>query len=153
MYIATRIMTNAEKERLTKMFMAIDKNADGRLSRRELIQAYNSIFGSSVEVSKLVDDIILNIDINKSGSISYTEFLIALMDKKRLLSKDNLKQAFEMFDKDKSGYIDIEEVKSTLGVGKNFSEDIWKFIIDEIDQNKDGKISFDEFEYMMKQFS
>ena len=39
-----------------------------------------------------------------------------------------------------------------LGLGKQFSEDVWQKAINEVDQNSDGQISFEEFEKMMSKF-
>ena len=36
-----------------------------------------------------------------------------------------------------------------MGVGRRFSEDIWKEIIAQVDINNDGEVSFDEFQVMM----
>ncbi len=44
------------------------------------------------------------------------------------------------------------KVKAILGVGKRFSEDVWRQVIDQVDKNKDGQISFEEFEAMMSKF-
>ncbi len=80
------------------------------------------------------------------------EFLVASTNKKRLLSKENLKKAFQLFDKDGSGYVSPEEVKAILGMGKKFSEKVWEQIVEQVDKNKDGQISFEEFEQMMNKF-
>lgn len=40
-----------------------------------------------------------------------------------------------------------------LGVGQQFSEEVWKEIVKEVDANKGGKVSFEEFEKMMKKFA
>jgi len=58
-----------------------------------------------------------------------------------------------MFDKDGDGFISPDEVKIILGAGKNFSENIWIQVISEVDQNNDGLISFEEFEFMMSKFT
>ena len=55
--------------------------------------------------------IIAKVDINGNGTIDLTEFLIANMDLKRVLTKERLHTAFEMFDQDGSGTIEIEEIK------------------------------------------
>ena len=39
-----------------------------------------------------------------------------------------------------------------LGRGKRFSEEVWKEIIAQVDMNKDGEISYEEFEAMMLKF-
>ena len=49
-------------------------------------------------------------DTDKSGQIDYTEFLAATMDAQIFLRNDYLRTAFDMFDKDKSGKIDIGEI-------------------------------------------
>lgn len=38
-----------------------------------------------------------------------------------------------------------------LGVGANISEEVWKQIVSEIDENGDGEVSFEEFKMMMVQ--
>lgn len=43
-------------------------------------------------------------------------------------------------------------MKVILGLGKRFSEDVWKDVIKEVDQNSDGQVSFEEFEAMMNLF-
>jgi len=40
-----------------------------------------------------------------------------------------------------------------LGKGKKFSEEIWKEIVSQMDINKDGEISYEEFEAMMLKFA
>ena len=39
-----------------------------------------------------------------------------------------------------------------LGIGKNFSVEVWKSVIKEVDKNNDGVISFEEFVDMMTRF-
>ena len=46
-----------------------------------------------------MDRIFEKIDIDGSGEIDYSEFVMATMDQKKLLSQDKLKKAFKMFDK------------------------------------------------------
>ena len=40
-----------------------------------------------------------NCDTDKNGHIDYSEFIAATIDKKKLLSKERLKHAFNIFDK------------------------------------------------------
>lgn len=77
---------------------------------------------------------------------------MASVNKTSLLSKENLKRAFQLFDKDGGGTISADEVKTILGFGKQFSEKVWEQVIAQVDQNSDGQISFEEFEKMMAKF-
>jgi len=96
-----------------------------------------------------VDRIMKVADSDGSGEIDYSEFVVATMDKRKLLSNEKLEAAFNLFDKDGSGTISANEVKEVLGVGKNIDEKIWNDIVMEVDSNGDGEISFSEFKTMM----
>jgi len=64
-----------------------------------------------------------------------------------------LKGAFHLFDKDGNGQISAQEIKAVLGVGKKFgNESIFDQIINEVDINGDGVISYEEFTVMMRRF-
>lgn len=77
-----------------------------------------------------VDDIIRMVDINGNGTIDYSEWLVATMDRDRLLTDDRLKIAFDFFDKDKNGQIDIHEIKEAIGSKRSFVEDrVWQSIM------------------------
>lgn len=72
-------------------------------------------------------------DSDGSGEIDYSEWVVATMDKKKLLSNEKLEAAFNLFDKDGSGTISAVEVKEVLGVGKNIDEKVWNDIVNEVD--------------------
>ena len=56
-----------------------------------------------------------------------------------------------MFDKDGGGTISTEEVKQVLSFGQNLDEEVINQIIQQVDANGDGEISFEEFAEMMLQ--
>lgn len=70
------------------------------------------------------------------------------MDKKQILTDDNLKYAFNYFDKDNIGYITKEKMRIFF-MHPYIEEELLNHILDEIDTNKDGKIDFLEFKNMM----
>ena len=61
---------------------------------------------------------------------------------------ENFKGLFDIFDKDKSGAIDISDMEQVMDqLGKDPARA--KSLLDEIDPNHDGKIGFDEFLKML----
>ena len=66
-----------------------------------------------------MDRILRLADSDGSGEIDYSEWIVATMDKRKLITEEKLQQAFSMFDRDGGGSISSNEVKEVLGVGKN----------------------------------
>lgn len=58
-----------------------------------------------------ITQIFHKIDTDGSGTIDYSEFVAASIDRKKMLSKRSLERVFKMFDKDGSGTISAEELK------------------------------------------
>jgi len=57
-----------------------------------------------------------------------------------------MKKVFESLDADKSGYIDLKELKEmSKELGKEMDNAELEECIKDLDENKDGKISFEEF--------
>jgi calcium-dependent protein kinase len=50
---------------------------------------------AEIEVERIMN----NCDIDKNGHIDYSEFINATIDKRKLLSKERLKAAFQLFDR------------------------------------------------------
>ena len=86
-----------------------------------------------------------HLDLDNSGEISYNEFLTSVIDSQKILTEDRLRKAFDMFDKDGSGAIDLDEIKVYFG-GNDKS---WKKVLKDIDLNGDGQVDFEEFKKMM----
>jgi len=98
-YIVSQLITGKEKEQLQAVFLTLDKDKDGKLGKEELIQGFKEIFGEGYPAEEEVEKIMENIDIDGNGFIDLTEFVIATISKKNLLSRERLVSAFNMFDK------------------------------------------------------
>eukprot|EP00117_Sycon_ciliatum_P036058 scpid83368/ scgid27208/ Calcium-dependent protein kinase 4 len=151
-FIATQLLSKSEKENLARIFKEIDTNGDGKLSEDEMLEGYDKFFGKNMEKEDILK-MFRQVDTDGSGFIDYTEFVIASMNEKQLLSNDKLQAAFKMFDKDNSGSISADEIKEVLGFGKSLSEEQINNIISEVDENGDAEISFEEFSRMMKKLA
>ena len=86
------------------------------------------------------------VDTDNNGFIDYSEFLKANLDARKVLSNDNLKQAFRMFDRDNSGTISASELRQVLQGDFESDEGVWQEIIQLVDQNGDGEIDLQEFQ-------
>lgn len=144
-YIVQQCLTKEETDKMEEIFAAMDKNNDGMLSKEEIRDGYEEHFGIPIDEEE-IERMFKVIDVDGSGAIDYSEFLMATMSEQQLLSKDKLKRAFKMFDKDGSGTISKEEIKEALG---SIDEEMAEKMISEVDIDNDGEISFEEFEKMM----
>ena len=72
MYIVTNFLGKTERDELQQTFMALDKNADGKLSREELIEGYIEMYGSIEQAEKEVEIIMNNVDVDHNGFIDYS---------------------------------------------------------------------------------
>ncbi|GAB2267006.1 Calcium-dependent protein kinase 14 [Dionaea muscipula] len=90
-------------------------------------------------------------DVDGDGYLDYTEFTAVSIHIRKLENDEHIYKAFVFFDKNKSGYIEIEELRDALAddVDEN-SEEVINAIIQDVDTDKDGKISYEEFAAMMK---
>ena len=77
-------------------------------------------------------------------------------NKAKLFNEENLKVAFEVFDRNNDGYISSDEIKERFSNANfdgmtelNVGEDFWQKLIDSCDSNGDGFISWEEFRQNM----
>lgn len=122
------------------------------LSKEEIKNGYDKIFGQVINEEQ-VNEMFSSVDIDNSGYIDYSEFIVATMNEKNLFSEKKLKAAFKMFDKDDSGFISKDEVKESLQKVQQLSESDIDLVISQVDENGDGEISFEEFKIIMTKFN
>ncbi|GFP98791.1 calcium-dependent protein kinase 8 [Phtheirospermum japonicum] len=90
-------------------------------------------------------------DVDGDGTLNYAEFLAVSVHLRKMANDEHLHKAFAFFDRNSSGYIEIEELRDALSdEGDATSEDVIVAIMHDVDTNKDGRISYEEFAAMMK---
>lgn len=151
-YLVHQTSINENIRNLRDIFKQMDSSGDGRLSMTEIKSGYKKFFAHTFSEHEC-DEILKNIDQDKSGFIEFEEFLRATIKVQSLVTEQNLKMAFRFFDKDKSGKLSADEIKIALGDKNLLDHSNIKTIIEEVDVNQDGQISFEEFKNMMKKVS
>lgn len=144
-FLVNNLVSKEEKQQFAEAFEELDSNHDGVLSRRELLDWFESVEGLVLSRPDM-DLIIDRLDSTGSNEINYSEFLGAAMDRKKAISKARIRKVFAIFDQDANGKITPAEFKwifkNTEGVG----ERQWIALIKEIDPNGNGEIDYSEFE-------
>lgn len=150
--IATQL-SHTELDHLSSIFMAMDNNSDGTLSIPELRKGLQE---AKVDLPMDLDKLLEQVDTDGSGVVDYTEFLAATMDKKFHHQEDTVWNAFQKFDLDGSGAIDIKELAKILGQDEvvkvmhlEGKTDNLADTFKKVDKNGDGMIDFEEFFAMM----
>mmetsp|Transcript_18122 Transcript_18122/g.18114 ORF Transcript_18122/g.18114 Transcript_18122/m.18114 type:complete len:175 (+) Transcript_18122:910-1434(+) len=147
-FLTSQMATSEETKELRQVFVSIDSNGDGKLSKKELMAKYIEMMGED-EAKSEVKRIMKEVDTDKSGYIDYNEFIKATFNSQMLISKENLRAAFNIFDTDKSGTINASELRNILCHGKSTPDDVWNEILREVDSNGNGEIDIKEFEALV----
>lgn len=153
---ANAASSHASAMLIGEIFRAMDLDSDGRLSKEELRLGFLDFLGDSVGLSvEEVDDIFLRMDLSFTGYIDYSEFVVAaigLHDQEQVHHQVLLKQAFlRLLDRDGSGFISHEKLRKEMApfYGEDVEDAIIKKIIDQADEDKDGQVSWNDFQTMM----
>ncbi|KAL0426241.1 UNVERIFIED_CONTAM: Calcium-dependent protein kinase [Sesamum latifolium] len=120
-------LSTEEVEGIREMFTKIDIDNDGIVSTQEL----------------------------KAGLLKFNKQLadseVQMLIEAKMANDEHLHKAFSYFDKDGNGYIEPDELRDTLMEdGVDDCTDVANDIFQEVDTDKDGRISYDEFVAMMK---
>lgn len=146
-FIVTKFLNKEKREELAKVFQSWDRNNDGFLSKSEIkgaFKKYNRLIAATIDFDQLFD----MIDQDGSGDIEYQEFLIAATDARSLMNSKNLEAVFDMIDTNSDGYITTNELRAIINEDDIPDDDI-TIMIQEADENGDGKISRPEFMSIM----
>ncbi|XP_019436545.1 PREDICTED: calmodulin-like protein 3 [Lupinus angustifolius] len=137
---------------LKRIFHLFDRNGDGRITKKELNDSLEnlSIFIPDNELTKMIE----KIDVNGDGCMDIDEFgeLYLSIIEDRDEEKD-MKEAFNVFDQNRDGFITVEELRSvfaSLGLKQGRTVEDCKKMIMKVDVDGDGMVDYNEFKQMMK---
>jgi calcium-binding protein CML len=142
-------VTISSEEELERVFKKFDANGDGRISRAEMGEVFESL-GHPVSEEEL-DRMMREVDADGDGFISVEEFADLMSgDVDQAAHEEELKHAFAVFDVDRNGAISAEEIFRVMrSLGEAASVAQCRKMIDGVDQDGDGMVSFEEFKVMM----
>ena len=135
--------------KILKLYRYFNIAGDCKLTKNELITGLSK-YRDEDEVTKKVVNLFLLLDGDNNGFIEFEEFLRACIDKKEILTEDNLKYAFKFLDKEDRETLSVQQILSAFSIGDNklFEIAISKDIND-VDEDGDGNINFKEFKHML----
>jgi|Transcript_13565 calmodulin len=143
-------LTEDEVADLKEAFAMFDINGDGTIELNEIRQVMRKLGQNPTEDE--LKEMISTVDDNDDHEIDFEEFLVLM--KSRTVVDDpekELKDAFAVFDSDGNGAIDRKELKRLMKkLGQALTEAEVDAMMEQVDSNGDGEISYDEFKAMMQ---
>ena len=167
-HVLAQNMTDEVGKSVLRHFERIDSDNDGFLNEDELTILLLDMGYGKAQAREECKLIIKNADKNNDGMLSYDEFK-EVWYRKVLKSNDAyIHKVFDVFDGNGDGYIDSQELNEILFAGDSGdgddedgkdNEELMdddqlqriKSLITEVDNDGDGKISFEEFKKAMKE--
>jgi len=153
-------LTEEQKSEFKAAFdIFVTDSEDGTITTKELGKVMRMLgqSPSETELREMIEDV----DEDGSGTIDFEEFCMMMFrqlqaegeaeDAKPIRDEKELAEAFRLFDLNRDGLIDWDELKEAMvGTGEN----IEKWEIDEMmhdgDKNQDGVLDYEEWVNMMK---
>ncbi|KAK9107795.1 hypothetical protein Scep_017546 [Stephania cephalantha] len=138
-----------EVEIIRDMFKLMDTDNNGKITYEELRAGLQKVGSQLAEPEmKMIMEVA---DVDGSGALDYGEFVAVIIHLQRMENDEHFRRAFMFFDIDGSGYIERDELQAALMDESGQVEvEVLNDIIREVDTDKDGRISYEEFVAMMK---
>uniref|UniRef100_A0A7N1A332 EF-hand domain-containing protein n=1 Tax=Kalanchoe fedtschenkoi TaxID=63787 RepID=A0A7N1A332_KALFE len=148
-------MSTAPKklDEVQEVFNRFDANGDGLISSTELAGVLKALGSDSSgdEITRMMDEL----DADRDGFINLSEFAsfckLANIAGAGCDSDDaGMRDAFDLYDKNGNGLISAAELHQVLiKLGESCSVQDCEKMIESVDSDGDGNVSFEEFKKMM----
>ncbi|KAH6555086.1 hypothetical protein KP509_1Z282400 [Ceratopteris richardii] len=147
--VIAELLSGEEVDSLKNMFNMMDTTKNGMLSFEEFKTGLRKL-GSQLAENE-IQQLMEAADVDKNGYLDYGKFAALTVQLQRMDTDEYLRKAFSHFDKDANGFIDVSELKHALNeeLGPG-DEGLIHDIMHEVDTDKDGQISYEEFASMMQ---
>lgn len=138
-------LTRAQVQEFKEAFDIFDVDGGGTITAEELGDVMRSL-GQKPTRAQL-DAMVHEIDADGDGAIDFPEFLTMMLRKMNEGDPEKeLRDVFMVFDKDQSGTISAEELRTVMKViGEKLTDQEIEDAIKLADTTGDGEVSYDEF--------
>eukprot|EP00977_Amphora_coffeiformis_P007269 scaffold1581_cov169-Amphora_coffeaeformis.AAC.5 len=148
----TRDFTDQEIMEFREAFAMFDIDGGGTIEAGELKHVMTELGNKPTDEE--IQDMINLVDVNGDNEIDFDEFIVLMrlrMGDSGEDAEQNLRDVFDIFDADGSGYIDRDEMRVLMKkLAQDLTEEEITLIMDEVDQDGDNQISFEEFRTLVK---
>lgn len=168
-YLVHNIPDIEDVRNINKMYMSLNSNCDGKMTKEDIKEGFDSTFLSNKNMNKKVLEKTINdffglIDNDGNGYIEYEEFARAGIDKKIFTEREVLQFSFDFFDKEQKGVITFNDIDFIFSSNEKEKEDEIKVIKRDLNINinstvignsgvyNNEEITFELYQSMMKRF-
>lgn len=146
-FLVRKILGSDYKQKIIESFQVLDINSDGVLSKTEVIEGFRRVYKdlSYVEICLIVDKLTSNDRIH----INFTEFITKVIDRRLLLTEENIKKCFMLIDTNKDNKVSMEELNIALSNGTLGDLDIHLFPNTNKNANNKEQLTLKEFKELL----
>jgi len=155
-----------EHQELKETFKMFDLNNDGIITKEELGIVMKRLGRETND--RDLETMIRDVDTNGNGVVELDEFINMMKAQTRTMTSDEaVRQAFQVFDKNGDNFINKDEIRFVVegywkqniillfsmamnNLGENVTEAEVNEMLQCMDLNKDGRVSFEEFKKMFE---
>ena len=139
-----KVLTPEEQQEYKEAFQLFDKDNDEKITAEELGIVMRALGANPTK--QRIGEIVKEFDKEGTGKFDQETFLQIMIEYgQEVDSTEDIKKAFEIFDKEKNGYISASELKHVLTtLGEKLSEQEVDDLFKEIGV-EDGLINVDDF--------
>jgi calcium-dependent protein kinase len=145
------IVRVADIPKVTRLFETLDINSAGHLDRSSCAKALIGLGFPAEEAAAAA----AGLDLDGNNKIEYSELVAGIMAVYEEQTHNLLWGAFSQIDVDNNGVLDVKEVKQLLMKGELRKSGLMppeseiEKMVESMDKDQSGKISFDEFKAFM----
>ncbi|XP_002739265.1 EF-hand calcium-binding domain-containing protein 11-like [Saccoglossus kowalevskii] len=149
---ARQNITEEDKKTIATVFHECDQGQKGYLSHEDVKVAFVSLLGykpTKYEVEELMKQTEI---IDGTPRMAFEHFIQVMSSKMSVVDRDDeIRQTFMVFDMQCKGFLTIDDLKKAFShVAPHIAAHRVEAAFREVDRDADGRVSYKDFEFMMK---